>query len=159
MQVCLRILSNPHGLQALSSVETVLVEQGRKIFAKFLEGHSRQTVATKKTETLLITQPDEGLVFRQLKGRTGAGDFDITEELSVGMGDNDYMGESRKEVDAKIYQLTGYSDPIYAEAFVEVHHYDILLKILLVNRTNKTLPNVTVELLTQGNLKLVEKPL
>jgi coatomer subunit beta len=51
------------------------------------------------------------------------------------------------------------TDPIYAEAFVEVHHYDILLKILLVNRTNKTLPNVNLELLTQGNLKLVEKPL
>ncbi len=55
--------------------------------------------------------------------------------------------------------MTGYSDAIYAEAFVEVHHYDILLKILLVNRTKKTLPNVNVELLTQGNLKLVEKPI
>jgi len=101
------------------------------------------------------------VVFRQLKGRTGAQDFDITEELSGGDSGNseDFLGDIRKEIDAKIYQLTGYSDPIYAEAFVEVHHYDILLKILLVNRTNKTLPNVTVELLTQGNLKLVEKPL
>lgn len=68
------------------------------------------------------------------------------------------MGEIRKEIDAKIYQMTGYSDSIYAEAFVEVHHYDILLKILLVNRTNKTLPNINVEFLTQGNLKIVEKP-
>lgn len=101
------------------------------------------------------------VVFRQLKGRTGANDFDITEELSGegGAQSEDFLGDIRKEIDAKIYQLTGYSDPIYAEAFVEVHHYDILLKILLVNRTNKTLPNVTVELLTQGNLKLVEKPL
>lgn len=69
------------------------------------------------------------------------------------------MGEIRKDIDAKIYQMTGYSDSIYAEALVEVHHYDILLKILLVNRTNKTLPNINVELLTQGNLKIVEKPL
>jgi coatomer subunit beta len=99
---------------------------------------------------LLITQPDEMVVFRQLKGRTGANDFDITEELSGegGAQSEDFLGDIRKEIDAKIYQLTGYSDPIYAEAFVEVHHYDILLKILLVNRTNKTLPNVTVELLT-----------
>ena len=99
---------------------------------------------------MLITQPDEMVVFRQLKGRTGANDFDITEELSGegGAQDEDFLGDIRKEIDAKIYQLTGYSDPIYAEAFVEVHHYDILLKILLVNRTNKTLPNVTVELLT-----------
>lgn len=68
------------------------------------------------------------------------------------------MADVRKDIDAKIYQMTGYSDAIYAEAFVEVHHYDILLKILLVNRTNKTLPNINVELLTQGNLKIVEKP-
>jgi coatomer subunit beta len=29
----------------------------------------------------------------------------------------------------------------------------------LVNRTNKTLPNINCELLTQGNLKIVEKPI
>ncbi len=103
---------------------------------------------------MLITQPDEQIVFRQLKGRTGATDFDITEEVSsnaeggFGSGSEDFLGDAKKDVDAKIYQLTGYSDPVYAEAFVEVHHYDILLKILLVNRTNKTLPNVSVELLT-----------
>lgn len=172
MQLCLRVLSNPHGLQSLTSVETVLVDQGKKVFAKFLESHSKLAqihgAATLRKngrrgeEALLITQPDEGLVFRQLKGRTGATDFDITEELSGDgntAGAEDFLGDIRKEIDAKIYQLTGYSDPIYAEAFVEVHHYDILLKILVVNRTNKTLPNVTLELLTQGNLKLVEKPL
>lgn len=109
---------------------------------------------------MLITQPDELVVFRQLKGRTNATDFDITEELSGegGFANEDFMKEVKKDLDAKIYQMTGYSDAIYAEAFVEVHHYDILMKILLVNRTNKTLPNVNVELLTQGNLKLVEKP-
>jgi coatomer subunit beta len=99
----------------------------------------------------MITQPDEMVVFRQLKGRTGATDFDMTEELS-GEADNfgteDYLGEVKKDIDFKVYQLTGYSDSIYAEAFVEVHHYDILLKIILVNRTNKTLPNINVELLT-----------
>ena len=99
------------------------------------------------------------VVFRQLKGRTGATDFDITEELSGETNESeDFLGDIRKDIDTKIYQMTGYSDPIYAEAFVEVHHYDILLKVLLVNRTNKTLPNITVELLTQGNLKIVEKP-
>lgn len=58
-----------------------------------------------------------------------------------------------------MYQLTGFSDEIYAEAFVEVHHYDIILKIVLINRTAKTLPNVNFELLTQGNLKIVERPI
>ena len=59
----------------------------------------------------------------------------------------------------KVYQLTGYSDPIYVETFMDVRHYDILLKIVLINRTNKTLPNVNFEILTQGSLKLVDKPI
>ena len=49
------------------------------------------------------------------------------------------MSEIERETDQKIYQLTGYSDPIYAEAIAEVHHYDILLKIVLINRTQKTI--------------------
>eukprot|EP00347_Sterkiella_histriomuscorum_P009140 403342367 len=167
MQLCLRVLSNPNGLSSLSAIENLLVDLGKRVFAKFLETHSKLTgIGAKKTkkgeESLLITQPDEMVVFRQLKGRTGATDFDITEELSGdagnGLGNEDFMKDVRKDIDAKIYQMTGYSDAIYAEAFVEVHHYDILLKILLVNRTNKTVPNIQVELLTQGNLKIVEKP-
>ena len=90
-------------------------------------------------------------------------DFDITEEISDALGDTqgyeDFLGDIKKDIDSKVYQLTGFSDAIYAEAFVEVHHYDILLKIVLMNRTNKTLPNINFELLTQGNLKVVEKPI
>jgi coatomer subunit beta len=62
-------------------------------------------------------------------------------------------------MEAKVYQLTGFGDEIYAEAFVEVHHYDIILKIVLINRTKKTLPNVAFEFLTQGNLKLIDRPI
>jgi len=45
------------------------------------------------------------VVFRQLKGRAGVTDFDITEELS---GENstsgeDFMGEIKKDIDAKVY--------------------------------------------------------
>jgi len=65
----------------------------------------------------------------------------------------------KQDSDSKVYQLTGFSDSIYAEAFVEVHHYDILLKIVLMNRTSKTLNNINFEVLTQGNLKIVEKPI
>ncbi len=40
---------------------------------------------------------------------------------------------------AKLVQLTGYSDPIYAEAFVNIHKYDIVFEVLLINRTSKPL--------------------
>lgn len=60
MQLCLRILSNPLGLQSISSIESIIVDQGRKIFAKFLEGHSKLNQVTNKLgglkdDTLLIT--------------------------------------------------------------------------------------------------------
>jgi coatomer subunit beta len=57
-----------------------------------------------------------------------------------------------------VYQLTGYSDPVYAEASVTVHDYDIILDMLIINRTPNTLTNLTVELATMGDLKIVERP-
>lgn len=58
----------------------------------------------------------------------------------------------------KVTQLTGFSDPVYAEAYVHVNQYDIVLDVLIVNQTNDTLQNCTLELATLGDLKLVERP-
>ncbi len=54
--------------------------------------------------------------------------------------------------------MTGFSDPVYAEAYVNVNQYDIVLDVLVVNQTSDTLQNCTLELATLGDLKLVEKP-
>lgn len=59
---------------------------------------------------------------------------------------------------SKIVPLTGFSDPVYAEAYINVHQYDILLDILIINQTSETLQNLTVEFSTLGDLKLVERP-
>jgi len=37
----------------------------------------------------------------------------------------------------KITQLTGFSDPVYAEAYVNVNQFDIVLDVLIVNQTSK----------------------
>jgi coatomer subunit beta len=53
----------------------------------------------------------------------------------TGVGDEkDYVNKL-----GKLVQLTGYSDPIYAEAFVNIHKYDITFEVLLINRTPKPL--------------------
>ena len=88
------------------------------------------------------------MIFRQLKGRTAVTDFDMSEELGTSEGFEDLMEQAKVDAEMKVYQLTGYSDPIYVETFMDVRHYDILLKIVMINRTNKTLPNVTFEILT-----------
>jgi coatomer subunit beta len=59
---------------------------------------------------------------------------------------------------SKVTQLTGFSDPVYAECYVNVNQYDIGLDVLVVNQTNDILQNCTLELSTLGDLKLVEKP-
>ena len=56
-------------------------------------------------------------------------------------------------------QLTGFSDPVYAEAYVNVNQYDIVLDVLVVNQTPDTLQGLCMELATLGDLKLVEKPM
>ena len=40
------------------------------------------------------------------------------------------LEEERSDKDGslqRVYQLTGFSDPLYAEAYVHVHRYDIVL--------------------------------
>lgn len=39
----------------------------------------------------------------------------------------------------KITQLTGFSDPVYAEAYVTVNQFDILIDVLIVNQTSKSI--------------------
>ena len=59
---------------------------------------------------------------------------------------------------SRIVQLTGFSDPVYAEAFVKINKFDIILDVLLVNQTTETLQNLSLEFATLGDLKLVERP-
>ena len=58
----------------------------------------------------------------------------------------------------RMLPLTGFSDPLYAEAYVTVHQYDIVMDVTVVNRTGETLQNVCLELATMGDLKLVVCP-
>lgn len=59
---------------------------------------------------------------------------------------------------ARLFQLTGWSDPVYAEAYINMQQYDIVLEVLILNRTSDTLHNVSLELSTMGDLKLCERP-
>ncbi|KAJ4461148.1 Coatomer subunit beta (CopB) [Paratrimastix pyriformis] len=52
----------------------------------------------------------------------------------------------------QIVQLTGYSDPVYCEASVNVSHYNVLLDFTLVNRTSEPFKDMAIELSTVGDL-------
>lgn len=59
---------------------------------------------------------------------------------------------------SKVTQFTGYSDSVYAEAYVTVSQFDIFMDVLLVNQTDQIVRNLSFELVTLGDLKLSHKP-
>jgi len=98
--------------------------------------------------------------FRQLYSSAAqAGDLDLDDgsDLTRATG---YVGAGSlltSELN-HVYQLSGFADPVYAEALVTVHDYDISLEILVINRTPNNLSNLTVELSALGDMKIVERP-
>lgn len=102
-------------------------------------------------------QIDDAIVFRQFEKHDGSKSVDDDEEavlITGASGPTDALSSRLN----KILQLTGFSDPIYAEAFVKVHQFDITLDVLLVNQTTTTMRNLSVEFATLGDLKVVDKP-
>lgn len=58
----------------------------------------------------------------------------------------------------KVVPLTGFSDPVYAEACITTNQFDVIMDVLLVNQTKETLKNFHVKFATLGDLKIVENP-
>ena len=54
----------------------------------------------------------------------------------------------------KVIQLSGFSDPVYVEAYVHINQYDIVLDVLVVNQTGDTLQGLSLELATLGDCKV-----
>lgn len=168
INVCLRVLTEIHnafvvGLFSSESQTTL----SAMLAAKLTGGQADEeaTLANKaksnKHKTTKV-QADDPLRFGQLITAMDLIDkedvFDLTLKQAIGLfkkKDDDFVLSSKLN---KVTQLTGFSDPVYAEAYVHVNQYDIVLDVLVVNQTNDTLQNLTLELATLGDLKLVEKP-
>ncbi|KAJ1609966.1 hypothetical protein OIY81_2196 [Cryptosporidium canis] len=70
--------------------------------------------------------------------------------LRMGMADNSSC--------KRIYPITGFNDPIYIEAILQVQHQDVLLELIVTNKSCNAVQNVQIELYPYGNLRVVEKP-
>jgi len=107
-----------------------------------------------------MTQADDLIHFRQLKAMSvQVGDMDLDDGSDLARATGYVDGGSLLENElSHVYPLSGFADPVYAEALVTVRDYDISLEILLINRTPNTLANLTVELATMGDMKIVERP-
>lgn len=149
--------------KAQDLLKPILLKDGRERFGQFLKIlKEREAKETKKKENEMEvhTQADDLIHFRQLKAlAVQGGDLDLDDgsDLARATGYDSADSILSSEL-SHVYQLSGFADPVYAEAFVTVHDYDIVLEILVINRTPNTLSNLTVELATMGDMKIVERP-
>ena len=131
-------------------------------FAKMIEEKlRREEAAAKSNDTTPTSQADDLIDFHHLKSRKGMSQLEIEDavatDLARATGFMDSVKSDGKTLD-RVMQLTGFSDSVYAEAYVTVHQYDITMDVTMINRTEEPLANVTLELSTMGDLKLVERP-
>ncbi|KAL3994851.1 Coatomer subunit beta [Acanthocheilonema viteae] len=107
---------------------------------------------------------DRTISFTQLAPRIGDGVtgtenlFDLSLSQALGTVAKSPKFDFASSKLGKVKQLAGFSDPVYAEAYVNINQYDIVLDVLIVNQTNDTLQNVCLELSTVGDIKLLDKP-
>jgi coatomer subunit beta len=96
-------------------------------------------------------------MFRQFTKKSGGNADEYSQDLSRTTGILDSKDDLMSKLN-HIVQLTGFSGKAYAEAVVNVHQYDILMDVLIVNQTNKILQNLIVEFATLGDIRLVDRP-
>lgn len=157
MASCLKVLANP-----TEEATQVYLEDCRRSLVAMINEKKSQDAAEKKAEIAkAFLQPDDLIDFTHLKAKRGLTQLEIEDEAADDLSRATGLAESA-EADAKrlnrVLQLTGFSDPVYAEAVVTVHQYDIVMDVTVINRTAETLQNLCLELATMGDLKLVERP-
>lgn len=158
MMLCLQVVS-----ERTPSLSSVFTEQCRAALSHMLAAKTEEEEAQRrdKKAAKVVEHVDDHIAFTHL---TRAGDpastddmFDLSMSMAVSGGKKEGIDLSTSKL-SKVTQLTGFSDPVYAEAYVHINQYDIVLDVLVVNQTGDTLQNCTLELATLGDLKLVEKP-
>ncbi|RLV95548.1 Coatomer subunit beta [Spathaspora sp. JA1] len=137
-------------------IETGFLEDTKDAFrAQITSSELKKQQALAKDFHDNAEQVDDSIVFRQLDKHNRAAKVNNEEDIT---GDSTVKQDNLSSRLNKILPLTGFSDPIYAEAFIKVHQYDVVLDVLLVNQTTNTLRNLSVEFATLGDLKVVDKP-
>uniref|UniRef100_A0A2K5QAG4 Coatomer subunit beta n=1 Tax=Cebus imitator TaxID=2715852 RepID=A0A2K5QAG4_CEBIM len=160
ISLCLKVLSECSPL-----MNDIFNKECRQSLSHMLSAKLEEEKLSQKKESEkrnVTVQPDDPISFMQLTAKNEMNCKEDQFQLSLLAA----MGNTQRKEAAdplasklnKVTQLTGFSDPVYAEAYVHVNQYDIVLDVLVVNQTSDTLQNCTLELATLGDLKLVEKP-
>ncbi|KAF9516542.1 hypothetical protein BS47DRAFT_1380944 [Hydnum rufescens UP504] len=128
-----RILNCIHTLSEVrdeAAITDIFLHDTKAAYAKMVDAEEKKALELKEKENKAVAiQVDDVLSFRQFSKKADCGWF------------------GRR-----------FSDAVYAEAYVKVHQFDILLDVLIVNQTADTLQNLCIDFATLGDLKVVERP-
>ncbi|KAK8251713.1 adaptin N terminal region-domain-containing protein [Phyllosticta capitalensis] len=156
IMTCVRALAE---FQQKKELEAIFLEDTRKAFRTMVQFEEKKRAAKEAIERAKSAiQVDDVIPIRQLAKKNtieGADEIELDLEKATG---GDTATEDLSSKLSRAVQLTGFSDQVYAEAYVKVHQFDIMLDVLLVNQTTDTLQNLSVEFATLGDLKVVERP-
>eukprot|EP00216_Chloropicon_sp_CCMP2111_P006079 CAMPEP_0198237456 /NCGR_PEP_ID=MMETSP1446-20131203/3304_1 /TAXON_ID=1461542 ORGANISM="Unidentified sp, Strain CCMP2111" /NCGR_SAMPLE_ID=MMETSP1446 /ASSEMBLY_ACC=CAM_ASM_001112 /LENGTH=971 /DNA_ID=CAMNT_0043919623 /DNA_START=94 /DNA_END=3009 /DNA_ORIENTATION=+ len=167
LNMCLGVLSDPESRETVAG--TLLSACGEAfselVREKSAADSSEALAGDKKKDGVAAVQADDLIDFSHLKNTSGMSQIEIEDsaqsdlQRAAGGAAEDGRGSGLSaNLLNKVVQLTGFSDPVYAEAFLTVHQYDIGLDVSVTNRSSETLQNLSLELATMGDLKLVERP-
>uniref|UniRef100_A0A7G3B8S0 Coatomer subunit beta n=1 Tax=Lutzomyia longipalpis TaxID=7200 RepID=A0A7G3B8S0_LUTLO len=159
--LCLKTLS-----ERTPGIVEIFKDTCREALATMLSAQNEEETQAlrEKQKAAAKVQADDPIVFAQLTSGRNDQLGENVFESSLNQALAGTKGTALSDVASptsklnKVTQLTGFSDPVYSEAYVHVNQYDIVLDVLIVNQTSDTLQNCTLELATLGDLKLVERP-
>mmetsp|Transcript_30028 Transcript_30028/g.77796 ORF Transcript_30028/g.77796 Transcript_30028/m.77796 type:complete len:755 (-) Transcript_30028:418-2682(-) len=159
ISVYLQVLSRP-----TADIKQLCLFDCREAFSAMLSERlaAEASDAPKMDAALEVSrQADDLISVRQLRGRAQDMtliDLDDDDDTSLHKATGSAAQEDFSQRLKRVTQLTGLSDAVYAEAYVTVHSYDIMLDLLLINQTSEPMYNLCLELATVGDLKLCERP-
>ncbi|KAF5352861.1 hypothetical protein D9756_006222 [Leucocoprinus leucothites] len=156
---CIQTLSELDVEEQRPILKEVFLDDTKKAFEKMLTAQEKRAAEKKEAESkkAAIVQVDDLLTFRQFSKKTADDAIDYDEDVGRATGAAEVQEDFMSNL-SRITQLTGFSDPIYAEALVKMHGFDIMLDVLLVNQSSNTLQNLCLDFATLGDLKIVERP-
>lgn len=152
MSMCITYLCNP-----ISELEQAIMYSSK---AEAEQQSAQEAIQSKKNieqsaaKEEYIQGFDEGLNFRQLR-QCISGNFNSVDD-HVAKGST----TKKQSIESSIVwqQLTGHNGPLYAEAAIQFSHFSIIITILLINMTDKTVQNAILEMYSKEDIKLCEKP-
>lgn len=137
--LCLKTLS-----ERTPEIVQVFKDSCREALANMLTAQSdeeQQEKKSKKKQAAKV-QADDPIAFTQLatsrNDQLGENVFESSLNQALAgtksTAISDIVSSSKLN---KITQLTGFSDPVYAEAYVTVNQFDVVIDVLIVNQTSK----------------------